>query len=68
MPSETFATACRAANARQPCMSAGEPHAEVELTRLDTILWPEDGLTKGDLIAYLRAVGPAMPPIFATVR
>jgi len=30
----------------------------VELSRLDKPYWPEDGLTKGDLIGYVRAVAP----------
>jgi bifunctional non-homologous end joining protein LigD len=34
--------------------------AGVELSRLDKVFWPEEGLTKGDLIAYLDAVAPAM--------
>ena len=28
----------------------------VPVTNLDKVLWPEDGYTKGDLIAYYRAV------------
>jgi DNA ligase D len=34
--------------------------AGVELSRLDKVFWPQEGLTKGDLIAYLEAVAPAM--------
>jgi DNA ligase D len=30
----------------------------VELSRLDKVFWPEEGLTKGDLIEYVRAVSP----------
>ncbi len=30
----------------------------VELSRLDKVFWPDDGLTKGDLIDYVRAVTP----------
>jgi bifunctional non-homologous end joining protein LigD len=31
-------------------------------TNLDKPLWPQDGITKGDLIEYYRAVGPALVP------
>jgi bifunctional non-homologous end joining protein LigD len=30
----------------------------VELSRLDKVFWPDEGLTKGDLIDYVRAVTP----------
>ncbi|MFL5798996.1 MAG: non-homologous end-joining DNA ligase [Actinomycetota bacterium] len=30
----------------------------VELSRLDKVFWPDEGLTKGDLIDYVRAVAP----------
>jgi len=36
----------------------------VEFSHLEKTLWPEDGFTKGDLIDYLRAVGPVMLPYF----
>ena len=32
------------------------------LSNLDKVLWPRDGYTKGDLIAYYRAVAPAILP------
>jgi len=32
------------------------------LTNLDKVLWPDDGYTKGDLIAYYRAVAPWLIP------
>ena len=31
-------------------------------TNLDKPLWPEDGITKGDLIEYYRSVAPALVP------
>jgi bifunctional non-homologous end joining protein LigD len=34
----------------------------VELSRLDKVLWPDKAITKGDLIAYFRAVAPALLP------
>ncbi len=32
------------------------------LSNRDKVLWPEDGYTKGDLVAYYRAVAPIMLP------
>jgi bifunctional non-homologous end joining protein LigD len=32
------------------------------LTHLDRVFWPEPGLTKGDLVAYYRAVAPVLLP------
>lgn len=34
----------------------------VELSRLDKVFWPGEGLTKGDLISYYRAVAPYLLP------
>ncbi len=34
----------------------------LELTTLDRVLWPDDGVTKGDLLAYYRAIAPVMLP------
>ena len=35
---------------------------ELEVSHLDKVLWPGDGLTKGDLIRYLVTVGPVLLP------
>ena len=35
---------------------------EIEITRPDKVLFPEDGITKGDLIAYYARIAPAMLP------
>ncbi|MDP2871434.1 MAG: non-homologous end-joining DNA ligase [Bacillota bacterium] len=35
---------------------------ELALTNLDRVLWPEDGLTKGDLIEYLVRMAPVIMP------
>lgn len=35
---------------------------KVELTNLDKIFWPEDGLTKGDLINYYDQIAPYILP------
>ena len=34
----------------------------LRLTNLDKVFWPDEGYTKGDLIAYYRAVAPAILP------
>jgi len=34
----------------------------VELSNLDKVFWPDEGITKGDLIAYYRSVAPAILP------
>ena len=35
---------------------------QVRLTNQDKVLWPDDGLTKGDLVRYYQAVAPVMLP------
>ena len=37
----------------------------VRVTSLEKPYWPEDGLTKGDLLAYYRDLAPVMLPYFA---
>ncbi|HET7573185.1 MAG TPA: DNA ligase D [Gaiellaceae bacterium] len=34
----------------------------VKLSNLDKLFWPEEGITKGDLLDYYRAVAPALLP------
>jgi len=34
----------------------------LKLTNLDKPFWPEEGITKGDLLAYYRAIAPAVLP------
>jgi len=34
----------------------------VQVSSLDTVYWPDDGLTKGDLLAYYREIAPVMLP------
>jgi bifunctional non-homologous end joining protein LigD len=51
-------------------MSAAKETLEIggrslALTNRDKVLWPDDGYTKGDLIAYYRAVAPYMLPHLA---
>jgi bifunctional non-homologous end joining protein LigD len=40
----------------------GAPASWVRPTDLDTVLWPADGFTKGDLVAYYDAIAPALLP------
>ena len=35
---------------------------EIEISRLDKVLFPEDGITKGDLIDYYSRIAPEMLP------
>jgi bifunctional non-homologous end joining protein LigD len=35
---------------------------ELKLSNLDKLFWPEEGITKGDLIAYYRDVAPVLIP------
>ena len=34
----------------------------LSLTNRDKVLWPDDGYTKGDLVAYYRAMAPYILP------
>ncbi len=38
------------------------PVADVKLTSADRVLFPDDGVTKGDVFEYYRAVAPALIP------
>jgi len=35
---------------------------ELKLSNLDKLFWPEEGITKGDLLAYYREVAPVLVP------
>ncbi len=35
---------------------------ELRLSNLDKPFWPDEGITKGDLLAYYRAIAPALVP------
>ncbi|TMM08835.1 MAG: DNA ligase D [Actinobacteria bacterium] len=39
-----------------------EKPARVKLSNLDKVFWPDEGITKGDLIEYYRAVSPVIVP------
>jgi len=38
---------------------------QVRLTNLHKVFWPKEGLTKGDLVEYYRAVAPVLLPYLA---
>jgi bifunctional non-homologous end joining protein LigD len=38
------------------------PVRELRLTRLHKVLWPDEGITKGELVDYYRAVAPHLLP------
>jgi bifunctional non-homologous end joining protein LigD len=38
------------------------PVADVKLTSPDRVLYPDDGITKGDVFEYYRAIGPTIVP------
>src|SRR5690606_18716205 len=39
-----------------------EPERKVAFTNLDKVFWPDEGYTKGDLVAYYRAIAPWLLP------
>ncbi len=47
-----------------PSPAPRNPHqpAALHLTNLDKVFWPDDGYTKGDLLAYYRAIWPTLAP------
>jgi bifunctional non-homologous end joining protein LigD len=45
-----------------PALELDAPTRELRLTRLHKVLWPDDGITKGELIEYYRAVAPHLLP------
>jgi bifunctional non-homologous end joining protein LigD len=55
VPAAVSATPPRTAKGRRP---SGSP----ELSNLDKVFWPEEGYTKGDLLAYYRAIAPHLLP------
>lgn len=42
--------------------AAQEPERRVPFSNLTKIYWPDDGITKGDLIDYYREIGPWLLP------
>jgi bifunctional non-homologous end joining protein LigD len=42
--------------------SAGTPRRPLELSNLDKVFWPDEGITKGDLLRYYRAIAPVLVP------
>jgi bifunctional non-homologous end joining protein LigD len=50
------------APAPEPGPRRPAPPAAPRLTRLDKVFWPDEGYTKGDLLAYYEAVWPWLAP------
>src|SRR5207245_8875551 len=48
-----------------PHPAARVPHPEIKFSNLDKVFWPDEGYTKGDLIAYYRAISTWMLPYLA---
>ena len=41
---------------------------QIEITRPEKVLFPEDGITKGELIEYYARIAPASCLTFVTAR
>ena len=64
-PPQDAAVTANKRGTRTQRRDAGSPKQEerrVRFTNEDKVLWPEDGYTKGDLIAYYRAIAEWMLP------
>jgi bifunctional non-homologous end joining protein LigD len=49
----------RAVHREQP---VEKPEGRVKLSNLDKVFWPDEGITKGDLLDYYREIAPAILP------
>jgi len=60
---------CKAPVAREAVAEAAPvvetPGPDLRLTRLEKVLWPVEGYTKGDLLAYYEAAWPWLEPYLA---
>ena len=54
--------AASAAGPRNAGRGSSESEPPFELTNLGKVFWPEEGYTKGDLVAYYRAIAPWLLP------
>ncbi|MCH7876205.1 MAG: DNA ligase D [Gemmatimonadetes bacterium] len=61
-PQDCLKPAGRGRDLSPPAVSPARQELELLLTNLDKVFWPEEGYTKGDLIAYYRAVARWMLP------
>jgi len=46
----------------KPAAAVVREETRVKLSNLDKVFWPDEGITKGDLIEYYRAVAPVLLP------
>ena len=51
----------KAASAKSARSTAASAET-VTISHADKVLFPDDGITKGDLAAYYEAIAPAMTP------
>ncbi len=52
----------RSADPEPPAKETPAGEREVAFTNLDKVFWPDEGITKGDLIDYYRRIGPWILP------
>ncbi|HZO98135.1 MAG TPA: DNA ligase D [Gaiellaceae bacterium] len=50
---------------RPPELTLRAGSRELRLSNLDKVFWPEEGITKGDLVDYYRRIAPALLPHLA---
>jgi bifunctional non-homologous end joining protein LigD len=62
MPKRTTAEPDAREEIAPPLAPDDLPRRELRLTRLQKVLWPDDGISKGELIDYYRAIAPWMLP------
>jgi bifunctional non-homologous end joining protein LigD len=61
-PKERSARGTVPGRARPSTSADGGDDLPFELTNLKKVFWPDDGYTKGDLLAYYRAIAPWLLP------
>ncbi len=57
-----FVRLCRDKEPPAPEIEADASTRELRLTRLHKVFWPEEGITKGDLVEYYRSIAPYALP------
>ena len=61
-PARRQAAARGAPRAAARATSSATGKRELRLSNLDKVFWPDEGITKGDLIDYYRQVAPVLVP------
>ncbi len=67
LPDVPRPTRRQAARTKSAARSPSRPRSRkgkrtLKLSNLDKVFWPEEGITKGDLLAYYREVAPVLVP------